>query len=861
MRLFETVTGAEKGSTMASTRTQMTWRKTFFLFCSIGALLASFAFAGGASAMRETASTAPSIVSDKADYNPGSTVTLTGANWGSGEAVHINVNDDVGQTWKLDADVAADADGNFTYQFTLPNFFVADYNVTATGASGQVATAAFTDAVQFQFSGKDTSPHGTAATEEDLGTVSAGTAVAASCPSGLEVKVTGLGSSSLSWAISYVSAYGNNSTLSSPSSRTTISPQTGTFSGNGTECVSLSVSTTGLAAGTYHGELQVARTGGASATTEFYFFKFTVNSTTSTTTTSIARTTGTNPSTYGDALTFTATVTGSAGNPSGVGTVTFKDGTTVVCNAVSLTGNTAPCSPSLGAGGHSLTAEYSGATGFTASTSSPLPQTVNQKPVTGSFTTPASKVYDGNTTAAVLTRVVNGAIGGDAVSLSGGTASFANKDVGTNKTVTLVGAVLAGADKDNYSLGSVGTETADITVAPLDINAEIDSKVYDGTTSSSAVPTLGSGQLQGGDTVTGRVQAFQSKNVLGASNSILVVTAYTVNDGNSGGNYDVATHQASGTITTALLDVNAAADAKEYDRTTSSSAVPTLGSGQLKSGDTVTGRAQAFQSKNVLGTNGSTLVVTAYTVNDGNSGGNYNVSTHTIAGTITKKALTVTGITAGNKPWDGNTSATLNTGGATLNGVISPDDVSLDKSGATGAFANSNVGTWTVQISGLALSGTDKGNYSLTQPTTTASIGAWFATGFYQPIGPGESKFVSAPGAAPAVDSNTTWNTAKGGSTIPLKFNLYTAQGGAERTNTADISGFDAVKLGSCSGSGTEDPVDFVTTGSTSLRYDGTGQQFIQNWKTPSVNGDTCYRSSVKFLDGSAIYAFVKLKK
>jgi hypothetical protein len=36
--------------------------------------------------------------------------------------------------------------------------------------------------------------------------------------------------------------------------------------------------------------------------------------------------------------------------------------------------------------------------------------------------------------------------------------------------------------------------------------------------------------------------------------------------------------------------------------------------------------------------------------------------------------------------------------------------------------------------------------------------------------------------------------------------------------------------------------------------------QFIQNWKTPATPA-TCYRVDVKFLDGSAIYAFFKITK
>ena len=62
-------------------------------------------------------------------------------------------------------------------------------------------------------------------------------------------------------------------------------------------------------------------------------------------------------------------------------------------------------------------------------------------------------------------------IPGDTLSLFNGTATFADKNVGTGKTVTLAGAVLAGSDAANYSLTSVNTTTANITVASLTITA------------------------------------------------------------------------------------------------------------------------------------------------------------------------------------------------------------------------------------------------------------------------------------------------------------------------------------------------------------------------------------------------------
>jgi len=98
-------------------------------------------------------------------------------------------------------------------------------------------------------------------------------------------------------------------------------------------------------------------------------------------------------------------------------------------------------------------------------------------------------------------------------------------------------------------------------------------------------------------------------------------------------------------------------------------------------------------------------------------------------------------------------------------------------------------------------------------------------------------------------------NTAKGGSTVPLKFNVYV--NGVEKTDTAGL-GF-SVWAVSCSASATEDPVDFTTTGNTNLRYDTSGGYFIQNWKTPRTPGCYVVRMTTA-ADGLAISALFKIK-
>jgi uncharacterized membrane protein YoaK (UPF0700 family) len=70
-------------------------------------------------------------------------------------------------------------------------------------------------------------------------------------------------------------------------------------------------------------------------------------------------------------------------------------------------------------------------------------------------------------------------------------------------------------------------------------------------------------------------------------------------------------------------------------------------------------------------------------------------------------------------------TATLDTGSATLVGVVSGETgtVTLSTASAVGAFGDKNVANGkTVTVSGLTISGSASANYSLTQPTTTANI-------------------------------------------------------------------------------------------------------------------------------------------
>ncbi len=143
--------------------------------------------------------------------------------------------------------------------------------------------------------------------------------------------------------------------------------------------------------------------------------------------------------------------------------------------------------------------------------------------ITGSFTTPASKVYDGLTAAAVLSRSVHGAIAGDAVALTGGTAAFDTKDVGSGKTVTLTGGSLAGGDAGNYTLSSVATASADILKTLLTVTAHDRSMLLNG-----AVPAL-----------TWSIAGFVDGESFGASSGVTGAPECSTATGAAPGAFDI----------------------------------------------------------------------------------------------------------------------------------------------------------------------------------------------------------------------------------------------------------------------------------------------------------------------------------
>ncbi len=397
-----------------------------------------------------------------------------------------------------------------------------------------------------------------------------------------------------------------------------------------------------------------------------------------------------------------------------------------------------------------------------------------------------SRVYDGTALASASILNVTNIVGGDALTLAG-TAELAGRNVGTEAITGFGGLTLGGASAGNYTLaGASGAVT--VSPAALTITAVPTTKTYDGTTAAAASPTVTG--LQSGDSVSGVAESYATANA-GTGITLSVNGGYSVNDGNSGGNYTVTTVAATGVIdplavmvagsrvydgtalasasilnvtnivggdaltlagtaelagrnvgteaitgfgglslggasagnytlagasgsvaiSPAALTITAVPTTKTYDGTTAAAASPTVTG--LQSGDSVSGVAESYATANA-GTGITLSVNGGYSVNDGNSGGNYTVTTVAATGVIDPLAVMV----AGSRVYDGTTLAAA--GILNVTNIVGGDALTL---AGTAELAGRNVGTEAITgFGGLTLGGASAGNYTLAGASGSVAI-------------------------------------------------------------------------------------------------------------------------------------------
>jgi len=347
--------------------------------------------------------------------------------------------------------------------------------------------------------------------------------------------------------------------------------------------------------------------------------------------------------------------------------------------------------------------------------------------------TAGNKIYDGNANATLNTSgvVFNGMAAGDSLTLGNGvTGAFSDRNAGTGKTVTISGLLLNGTDAGNYTLAlDTATTTADITKATIsDITGiTANNKTYNGNT-TAVLNTAGAGftGIVAGDTLTVATATgtFSDKNA-GAGKTV-TISGLTLG-GADVGNYALASDAATTTADIAKATISditgITANNKTYNGNTTA-VLNTAGAGftGIVAGDTLTVATATgtFSDKNAGA--GKTVTISGLTLG-GADVGNYALASDaaTTTADIAKATISdITGITANNKTYNGNTTAVLNTAGAGFTGIVAGDTLTVAT--ATGTFSDKNAGSVkTVNISDLTLGGADNGNYTLASDTATTT--------------------------------------------------------------------------------------------------------------------------------------------
>ncbi|HEY4906542.1 MAG TPA: Ig-like domain-containing protein [Candidatus Acidoferrum sp.] len=263
--------------------------------------------------------------------------------------------------------------------------------------------------------------------------------------------------------------------------------------------------------------------------------------------TSTALTSSLNPANTGQSVTFTATVTSTSGIPSG--SVTFADGATTLASnvAVNSSGVATFSTTSLAAGSHSLTASFTGATGWVNSSGS-LTETVNQTinatstsvtsssnptsqgqsvtftaTVTSSGGTPVGSVTftDGATTLASNVTVVSGVATFTTSSLATGSHT-----IGASFTGSTGWANSSGSLAETINQTSFVTSTT-VTSTPNPSNSG-QSVTFTATVTSTGGTPSGSVTFAEGSTVLASAVAVNTSGQATFSTSTLAVGSHTI---------------------------------------------------------------------------------------------------------------------------------------------------------------------------------------------------------------------------------------------------------------------------------------------------------------------------------------------
>jgi hypothetical protein len=232
---------------------------------------------------------------------------------------------------------------------------------------------------------------------------------------------------------------------------------------------------------------------------------------------------------------------------------------------------------------------------------------ITAKPVTISGAVAQNKVYDGTTAATVTGDTLFGKVTTDAVTLNLGAATFADKNVGNGKTVTVATSSLTGADAGNYTLTQSGTLSANITAKTLKVVANPDTIPLNGTSNLTYTDT----GLVSPDVFTG--------GLVSSNSGTGTPGTYTISVGSlsAGSNYAMVFTGANLVVrqSTALAGAPLLTFAPSHELATNISqafAPPAIGSGRAELGTGTVSGGQNEQTVDLLLTGPGSVSVAIY---------------------------------------------------------------------------------------------------------------------------------------------------------------------------------------------------------------------------------------------------------
>lgn len=364
----------------------------------------------------------------------------------------------------------------------------------------------------------------------------------------------------------------------------------------------------------------------------------------------------------------------------------INEGKTVV-----LRGHEHDWSYTLGSDGTAISAECGNADGLCGN---PNGGSVTIAPPSGGL------IYDGSAKAAKLTKTgwTAADVGEITYQKDGSALSAAPVDAGTYTAGITVGGQTASV---TYTIRQAVPQAGDFAFSPPA------TLTYDGSARTAAVAARAGIAGMGGVTVK------YYRNGVKVEQPADVGTYNVRIDVAEGKNYDAAAGLTDDSWTfTIAANETAPAVTLSGDTTYTGGQItpaPTvkIGSTKLTEGRDYT---VAYGENRDVST-GGTVTITAM--------GNYAFSAVAESFAITPRAVTVSGITAADKTYNGSADAVLDVSGAVISGKAEGDELTVS---ADGTFDSKDVGTdKTVRISGLTLGGASAGNYRLAASGQQAS--------------------------------------------------------------------------------------------------------------------------------------------